>query len=92
MAWSFADAYIAAAARCAPPDNKPLPEELARCRPYLERELDLLKDVRVVVALGGVALRTYLGILRDRGADQEPGGVSVRTQSRLPPWRRDCRC
>jgi uracil-DNA glycosylase family 4 len=60
-------AYITAAARCAPPDNKPLPEELARCRPYLERELDLLKDVRVVVTLGGVALRTYLGILRDRG-------------------------
>ena len=61
-------AYIAASARCAPPDNKPLPEELTRCRPYLERELDLLKDVRVVVALGGVAMRTYLGILRDRGA------------------------
>jgi len=60
-------AYITAAGRCAPPDNKPLPEELARCRPYLERELDLLKEVRVVVALGGVALRTYLSILRDRG-------------------------
>ena len=60
-------AYIAAAARCAPPGNKPLPQELANCRPYLERELDLLKDVRVVVALGGVALRAYLGILRDRG-------------------------
>jgi uracil-DNA glycosylase family 4 len=60
-------AYITAAARCAPPDNKPLPVELANCRPYLERELDLLKEVRVVVALGGVALRTYLGILRDRG-------------------------
>jgi len=62
------DAYITAAAHCAPPDNKPQPGELARCRPYLERELDLLKNVRVVVALGGVALRTYLGILRDRGA------------------------
>ena len=37
------DAYITAAARCAPPDNKPLPGELARCRPYLERELDLLR-------------------------------------------------
>jgi uracil-DNA glycosylase family 4 len=61
-------AYIAAAGRCAPPDNKPLPKELAKCRPYLERELKLLKDVKVVVALGGVALRTYLGILRDRGA------------------------
>ena len=61
-------AYITASGRCAPPDNKPLPIELARCRPYLERELDLLKQVRVVVALGGVALRTYLTILRDRGA------------------------
>src|SRR6185295_18404054 len=59
-------AYITAAARCAPPDNKPLPEELARCRPYLEREIDLLKEVRVVVLLGGIALRSYLGILRDR--------------------------
>ena len=62
------DAYIAAAGRCAPPDNKPLPEELARCRPYLEHELGLLNEVRVVVALGGVAHRTYLSILRDRGA------------------------
>jgi uracil-DNA glycosylase len=64
------DAYITAAARCAPPDNKPLPEELARCRPYLERELELLKEIRVVVVLGGIALRTYLGILRDRGVIQ----------------------
>lgn len=63
-------AYVAAAGRCAPPDNKPLPEELARCRPYLEREIDLLKDVRVVVVLGGIALRTYLGILRNRGVIQ----------------------
>jgi len=62
------DAYITAAARCAPPDNKPFPEELARCRPYLERELELLTEVRVVVALGGVALRTYLNLLKDRGA------------------------
>jgi uracil-DNA glycosylase family 4 len=64
------DAYITAAARCAPPDNKPLREELAACRPYLERELGVLNDVRVVVALGAVALRAYLGILRDRGAIQ----------------------
>jgi len=60
--------YITAAARCAPPDNKPSPQELATCRPYLEREIELLKDVRVVVALGGVAFRVYLGILRDAGA------------------------
>jgi uracil-DNA glycosylase family 4 len=59
--------YISAAARCAPPDNKPAREELARCRPYLEREIDLLRAVRVVVALGGIAFQTYLAILRDRG-------------------------
>ena len=60
--------YIAASARCAPPGNKPDREELARCRPYLEREIDLLRAVRVVVALGGIAFQTYLAILRDRGA------------------------
>ena len=59
--------YIAASAHCAPPDNKPLPTELANCRPFLERELDLLKEVRVVVALGRVAFDGYLRILRDRG-------------------------
>ncbi len=60
-------AYICAAVRCAPPDNKPNPEEFRNCRPYLERELDLLKESRVVVALGRIAFDTYLGILRDRG-------------------------
>jgi uracil-DNA glycosylase family 4 len=64
---TLSDVYITAAARCAPPDNKPLPEEFARCRPYLERELGLLKNVRVVVALGKLAFDAYLGILRDRG-------------------------
>ena len=61
------DAYISAAARCAPPDNKPTPEELRNCRPYLERELKLLKKVRVIVALGRVAFEVYLTILRDEG-------------------------
>jgi uracil-DNA glycosylase family 4 len=60
-------AYIGAAGRCAPPDNKPLREELARCREYLEREIDLLTQVRVVVTLGAIAHGTYLSILRDRG-------------------------
>jgi len=60
-------AYIAAAVRCAPPDNKPNPDEFRNCRPYLEREIDLLKDLRVVVALGKIAFDAYLGILRDRG-------------------------
>jgi len=61
-------AYITAAARCAPPGNKPLPEELRNCRPFLEREIDLLSNVKVVVALGKIAFDTYLGILKSRGA------------------------
>ncbi len=61
------DAYISAAVRCAPPGNKPALEEIRTCRPYLERELDLLKDVQVVVALGRLAFDVYLGILRDQG-------------------------
>jgi uracil-DNA glycosylase family 4 len=59
--------YITAAAHCAPPGNKPLPEELRNCRPYLERELDLLTEVRVVVALGKIAFDVYLDILKARG-------------------------
>ncbi|MGA2741406.1 MAG: uracil-DNA glycosylase [Bryobacteraceae bacterium] len=61
------DAYITAVARCAPPGNKPTREEIANCRPYLEREIDLLRNVKVVVALGRVAFDNYLGILQKRG-------------------------
>jgi uracil-DNA glycosylase len=61
------NAYIAAAVRCAPPDNKPLPAELANCRPYFERELDLLRP-KAILALGSIAMRTYLGYLKDRDA------------------------
>ncbi len=60
-------AYITAAVRCAPPGNKPAPGEIRNCRPYLEREIDLLESVRVVVALGRLAFDVYLSILRDRG-------------------------
>jgi uracil-DNA glycosylase len=60
-------AYITAAARCAPPGNKPLPEELSNCRPFLEREIDALRQVKVVVALGKIAFDTYLGIMKSRG-------------------------
>jgi uracil-DNA glycosylase len=60
-------AWITAAARCAPPGNKPTPEELGNCRPFLEQELDLLAEVRVVVALGKIAFDTYLDILKARG-------------------------
>ena len=49
------DCYVTAAVRCAPPQNKPLPSEIANCRPYLLRELELLKRVQVIVALGRLA-------------------------------------
>jgi uracil-DNA glycosylase family 4 len=49
-------AWVSAAVRCAPPANKPTPDERDRCRSYMERELDLLTDVRVIVALGQFAL------------------------------------
>ena len=61
------DAYITAAVRCAPPDNKPTPEEFRTCRRYLELELELLTNLKCVVALGKLAFDAYLGILRDRG-------------------------
>ncbi len=54
------DCYITAPVRCAPPDNKPLPEEIAACRPYLVRELELLTAVRVVVALGRLGFDNFL--------------------------------
>ena len=66
---SLRDAYITAALRCAPPANKPLREERANCLPYFLRELDLLTEVRVVVALGGIAFDTYLASCTARGVD-----------------------
>lgn len=56
--------YITAAVRCAPPDNKPLPQELAHCAPYLDREIAGLKQVKVVVALGRIGFDAYLNYLR----------------------------
>lgn len=61
------DAYITAAVRCAPPDNKPSPEEFAACRSYLSEELSLMPRVQVVLALGKLAADSYLTILASRG-------------------------
>jgi uracil-DNA glycosylase family 4 len=58
--------YVTAPVRCAPPDNKPLPSEIRNCRTYIERELKLLDNLRVVVALGQIAFNVYLSILKDR--------------------------
>jgi uracil-DNA glycosylase family 4 len=61
------DLFITASARCAPPGNKPTPEEIRNCRPFFERELDLLANLKVVVALGKVAFDNYLDVLKSRG-------------------------
>ena len=61
------DLYITAAVRCAPPDNKPLPAELANCSSYLDRELQCLKKTRVVVALGKIGFDAYLSYLKRQG-------------------------
>jgi uracil-DNA glycosylase family 4 len=60
---SLNDAWISAAVRCAPPANKPTPAERDRCRPYLERELELLPDVRVYLPLGQFGYQVLCGIL-----------------------------
>ena len=64
---TLSNVYITAAVRCAPPDNKPTPQEILTCRRYIQRELELLETVRVVVALGKLAFDDYLAILKSRG-------------------------
>jgi len=60
------DLYITAAVRCAPPGNKPLPQELTNCAEYLDRELLGLKKVKVIVALGKIGFDAYLNWLKRR--------------------------
>jgi uracil-DNA glycosylase len=61
-------AHVAAAVRCAPPDNRPLPDERDRCAPYLNRELALLAELRVIVALGAFAWAAALAAVAARAA------------------------
>jgi uracil-DNA glycosylase family 4 len=66
------DAYIAAAVRCAPPDNKPTPEEVTNCQRHLEDELAALPRLQVIVALGGIAFGAYLQLLKRQGIPVRP--------------------
>jgi uracil-DNA glycosylase len=66
------DAYIAMAVRCAPPDNKPVPEEIARCLDHLEAEINEVPRAHVVVALGKIAFDVWLQLLRRRGVRVSP--------------------
>jgi len=80
-------AFITAVARCAPPKNRPTAQELSNCRPFLQRELELLSSVRVVLALGRVAFDGYLALLRDLAYDIPRLAFGHGVQYDLPgPW------
>ncbi len=82
--------YITAVLRCAPPGNKPLPEELRNCQPYFEKELELQDRVRAVLALGRIAFDRYLNVIRGevdlppRSKMQFAHGASYALSSGLP--------
>jgi uracil-DNA glycosylase len=69
------DAYITAAVRCAPPENKPLPEEIGNCAAFLDREFAALINVKVVVVLGKIAFDAYLNYLKRRGELKTKSGI-----------------
>ncbi|HWR17903.1 MAG TPA: uracil-DNA glycosylase [Terriglobales bacterium] len=68
------DVYITAPVRCAPPDNKPTPDEIANCAPYLDREIAALKNLKVVVVLGRIGFDAYLNYARRQGVIQRKTG------------------
>jgi uracil-DNA glycosylase len=69
------DAYITAAVRCAPPENKPSPEEIGNCATFLDREFAALSNVKVVVVLGKIAFDAYLNYLKRRGDLKSKSGI-----------------
>jgi len=83
----LSDCYIGATVRCAPPGNKPAPEEFARCRPFLRNELRLLKNTRVVIALGKIAFDHYLKACREEGMEiPSPVPAFTHGASQNLPW------
>ena len=70
--FALKDCYITATLRCAPPKNRPLPEEIENCRPYFLEELDLLRKIKVVVPLGQIAFTQALKSLRISGIEIPP--------------------
>jgi uracil-DNA glycosylase family 4 len=79
----FTGAWMTAAVRCAPPANKPTPDERDRCLPYLVRELALLENLSVIVALGGFAYQVVAGLF---GLKPRPKFGHL-TEARLPDGR-----
>jgi uracil-DNA glycosylase family 4 len=83
------DAYITAVARCAPPANKPTPEELRNCSAFLDRELDGMAQVKVVIVLGKIAFDGYLAHLKRRGVIESSAAYKFRhgAKYKLPNGR-----
>jgi uracil-DNA glycosylase family 4 len=80
-------AYVAAVNRCAPPSNKPTPAERDRCLPFLERELESLDRVRVILALGSVAWDGALRAMAALGSRASPKPVfGHAAESEVGPW------
>jgi len=83
------DAFIAAAVRCAPPDNKPTPQEIANCLPHLDAEMTALPRVRIVVGLGAIAFHAYVRLMARHGMNLRPrpafghGAVHTLTNGRI---------
>jgi uracil-DNA glycosylase len=80
------DNYITATARCAPPDNKPLPGEILNCRGYMEREIRIMEP-RAVLALGRIAWDAYLEMLKQQGliTSRAPYRFAHSAEIQLPP-------
>ncbi len=85
--WQLTGCFIAAAARCAPPANKPTPAELSNCHQYLDREFELLGNLRAVIALGRTGFRAYIDFAKRKGVKVEgvfSHGVRVKVDGM--PW------
>jgi uracil-DNA glycosylase len=78
-------AYIAAAVRCAPPDNKPTPEEIAACHPHLVAEVSALTGIRVIVGLGRIGFEAAWRLLRERGIVVRPKALFGHGLTYEPP-------
>lgn len=73
--FALTGAYITAAARCAPPENRPLKEELQNCRPYLENEMQILRNIKVIICLGRIAFDACCKLLEIKNAKFAHKGV-----------------
>jgi len=73
--FSLINCYITAAVRCAPPDNKPTKEEMRNCSVYLEKEIQYLQNIQIIICLGKIAFDTVCGILSIKKAKFTHGNI-----------------